>query len=166
MLMGTVSWVRSDVGVSSNTAPGRPAPVADLWQQKIGLTNEQMGKFHAAMDAHQKAMRPLQEQMRDQMQKLQDQVQKKAADKEILFSLNALKSIRKAMQDENEKYDDSLAGFLTPTQRATMAGGMMGLGMMHAGMGRPPSQGPGAGDKGMGQQGQPNPPSPAGIHQP
>jgi len=171
--MGAVSWVRADVGVSSNTAPVRPMPSANPWMQRLGLSDDQSAKFQAAMDKHQTALRTLQQQMRAQTQKLQGLVQSKAGDKEILSSLSALKSDQKAIQDENDKFDDSLAGFLTPTQRATwagmsgygMMGGMMGPGMMHPWMNRPQPQGPGAGAPGAGQTGQPNPP-PAGSKQP
>ena len=142
MLMGIVSWARAGVQVSSPTAHSQPLPAADPWTQRLGLTESQSAKFHAAMDAHQAATRTLQQQMREQMQKMQVQTQNKASDKDLLASLSAMKSVRKALQDENDKFDDRLAGFLTPTQRVTW-GSMSGYGMMGSGMMGPGMMGPG-----------------------
>ena len=105
---------------------GKPdgAKMADRMKEKLGLTDEQAGKLKDAMKAHHDAMTPLGQQMKDAVKKLADQLKNKAADADILASLDALKAARKAMADENEKLQDALAGFLTPTQRGKMAVGM------------------------------------------
>lgn len=100
------------------------AKAADRMKERLGLTDEQAGKLKDAMKAHRDAMKPLDQQMKDAVKKLADQIKNKASDDEISASLDALKSTRKAMADENEKLQDALAGFLTPTQRGKMAVGM------------------------------------------
>ena len=100
------------------------AKAAERMKEKLGLTDEQSGKLKDAMKAHRDAMKPLGQQMKDAVKKLADQIKSKASDAEITTSLEALKATRKAMADENEKLQDALAGFLTPTQRGKMAVGM------------------------------------------
>jgi Spy/CpxP family protein refolding chaperone len=93
-------------------------------KKKLGLTDEQAAKFKDAMKAHQDAMKPLGEQMKAGIKTLRDQVKAKAADADIKATLESLKAARQAMSAEQEKFHESLASFLTPTQQAKMVLGM------------------------------------------
>ena len=92
--------------------------------KKLGLTDEQAGKFKDAMKAHGEAMKPLRQQAKDTVKKLAGQLKIKAPDADIQASLDALKAARQAIAAEDEKFHDGLASFLTPTQRGKMAVGM------------------------------------------
>ena len=106
---------------------GRPdhAKMAEMMKKRLELTDEQAAKFGAAMKAHGEAMKPLWGQVKEAMKKLGGQLKAKAPDAEIQASLDSLKAARKAIADEEEKFRDSLASFLTPTQRAKMLMGMI-----------------------------------------
>lgn len=114
-------------------------------KEKLGLTDDQAAKFKDARKAHGEATKPLHRKMRDGIAKLGDQLQDKASDGDIKATLDSLKSVRQAMSAEEEKFHDSLASFLTPTQQAKLVMGMaqhmhermMGPNGPHGGMGRP-----------------------------
>lgn len=128
--------------------------MAERAKEKLGLTDEQETKFKDAMKEHGEAVKPLHRKMRDGLTKLGDQVQDKASDSDIKATLDSLKSVRQAMTAEEEKFHDTLASFLTPTQQAKLVIGMakrMHEGMMGPG-GRPGMMGPG-GKPGMGPRG-------------
>jgi Spy/CpxP family protein refolding chaperone len=115
--------------------PPPPAPQADHSDQprrdggmgdrakRLGLTDEQSAKFEDAMKAHREAMKQQGQAVKDSVKKLAEGIKAKASDDDLRASLAALKSARKAMFDENEKFEESLAAFLTPTQQAKMAVG-------------------------------------------
>ncbi|MFI5350583.1 MAG: Spy/CpxP family protein refolding chaperone [Elusimicrobiota bacterium] len=94
--------------------------MADRMKEKLGLTDEQAGKLKDAMKTHGDAMKPIGQQMKDGFKKLGEQIKSKASDADIQASLDSLKTARKAMAEEQEKFHDALAAFLTPTQRAKM----------------------------------------------
>lgn len=124
------------------------AKMEERAKAKLGLTDEQEAKFKDAMKAHMDAEKPLKRKMRDQMTKLGDQLQDKADDSAIKATLDALKDTRQAMTAEQEKFHDSLAAFLTPTQQAKLVVGMamrMHQGMMGPGRKKPRMGGPRAG---------------------
>jgi Spy/CpxP family protein refolding chaperone len=122
--------------------------MSDKMKERLGLTDDQAAKLKDAMKAHGDAMKPIGQQMKDGIKKLADQIKNKASDADIQASLDALKASRKAMADEQEKFHDALASFLTPTQRAKM---LVGAAMkMHRERGEHGPKGPhrGADDKG------------------
>lgn len=123
--------------------------MAERAKEKLGLTDEQAAKFKDAMKAHGEAVKPLHRKMRDGLAKLGDQLQDKASDSDVKATLDSLKSVRQAMTAEEEKFHDSLASFLTPTQQAKLVMGMakhMHEGMMGHG-GGPGMRGPRSGDR-------------------
>jgi Spy/CpxP family protein refolding chaperone len=98
--------------------------MTDKIKKRLELTDGQAGKLKDAMKAHGEAVRPLVQRMKDGVKKLGGQLKAKAPDSDIQASLDALKAARKTMSDEQEKFQDALAGFLTPTQRAKMLIGL------------------------------------------
>jgi Spy/CpxP family protein refolding chaperone len=89
-------------------------------KKRLGLTDEQAGKLKDAMKAHMDANKPFNEQMRSGMKTLHEQLKSKASDDAVQKTLDSLKAARKAMAEENEKFQDSLSSFLSSTQRAKM----------------------------------------------
>lgn len=104
---------------------GMREKMADRMKEKLGLSDDQATKLKDAMKAHGEASKPIMEKVKAGMEKLRDQVKSKAADADIKATLADLKTQRAAMQAEESKFHDSLAGFLTPTQQAKMLIGMM-----------------------------------------
>lgn len=152
-LLVPVLWARSaraeDEG-GERAGPRREmgGKMTERAKEKLGLTDEQEAKFKDAMKSHVEAAKPLHRTMRDGMTKLGDQLQDKASDKDIQATLDSLKAARKAMSAEEEKFHDSLASFLTPTQQAKLVLGMAKH--MHEGM-----MGRGGRPGGMGREGRP-----------
>ncbi len=93
-------------------------------KRNLGLSDVQESKLKDAFKAHREAVKPLGRKVRDLMTKLHDQLQDQAKDKDIAATLDSLKTAKKALDDERAKFTDSLASFLTPTQRAKMLMGM------------------------------------------
>ena len=91
--------------------------------KRLGLTDEQSAKFKDAMKSHGDAMKQQGHAVKDAVKKLADDIKAKASDDEILASLASLKTARKAMFEENAKFEETLASFLTPTQQAKVAVG-------------------------------------------
>ena len=89
--------------------------------KRLGLTDNQSAKFQDAMKAHGDAMKQQGQALKDSVKKLAEAVKAKASDDELQAALAALKAARKAMFDENEKFEANLASFLTPTQQAKAA---------------------------------------------
>ncbi len=106
---------------SDSDAPHQGTGNGDRMQKRLGLTDEQHEKFSDAMKAHGAAMKTQGEQVRDAVKKLAGDIKAKASDDDLLAGLAALKSAHKAMAEENEKFEESLAAILTPTQRAKMS---------------------------------------------
>lgn len=98
--------------------------MAEKAKEKLGLSDEQASKFKDAMKAHRDEMKPLGEKMRDGVKKLHAQVEAKASDADLKATLASLKENRKAIEAAQEKFHESLASFLTPTQQAKMVLGM------------------------------------------
>jgi Spy/CpxP family protein refolding chaperone len=98
--------------------------MADKIKEHLGLSDDQAAKFKDAMKAHMDAMKPLGEKLKAGMKSLHEQVKAKAADADIKATLDSLKANRQAMAAEQEKFHESLAAFLTPTQQAKMVLGM------------------------------------------
>jgi Spy/CpxP family protein refolding chaperone len=93
-------------------------------KKKLGLTDEQAGKFKDAMKAHHDAMKPIGEKLKAGIKTLRDQVKAKASDDDLKATIASLKAVRQEMTAEQEKFHDSLASFLTPAQQAKMILGM------------------------------------------
>ncbi len=108
---------------SERPAAGRQdgAAMAARMKARLGLTDDQAVKLRDAMKGHGAAMKPLFSQARKTAQKLAEQVRAQASDSDITASLDALKAAHKAIAEEETRFRDGLASFLTPTQRAKMA---------------------------------------------
>lgn len=94
-------------------------------KEKLGITDEQEGKLKTIKRAHREAEEAARSELGAIMRKLSDQLEDKASEKDLSASLDKLKAAHKAMGAEREKFMDSMAQVLTPTQRAKMAVGMM-----------------------------------------
>jgi Spy/CpxP family protein refolding chaperone len=80
--------------------------------------------------------------MKEGVKTLSEQVEKKADDAALKATLADLRSSRKAMAEATDRFHDSLASFLTPTQQAKLA-----LGMAERMRGARGGRGPGMGDR-------------------
>jgi Spy/CpxP family protein refolding chaperone len=110
----------------SDRQGGKPdgGKMADQMKKRLELTDEQAAKLKDAMKAHADEMKPFADQVKSLVKKLAGQIKDKASDADVQGSLDALKAARRAMAAAQDKFQDSLEGFLTPTQRAKMAVGM------------------------------------------
>jgi Spy/CpxP family protein refolding chaperone len=99
---------------------GMPGKMDARMKEHLGLTDEQSAKLKDAMKANGEAMKPLFRQVRDAMTKLDDKVKDKAPDADIQAALDAVKAAHKAIAAHQEKFHETLASFLTPTQQAKM----------------------------------------------
>jgi Spy/CpxP family protein refolding chaperone len=88
------------------------------WREKLGLTVPQAQKLAEAERVKEDALRPLRSQLRDALVKLQEQVVGKAPESEIQATLERVAKVRASMQGVDKRYDEQLALFLSPTQRA------------------------------------------------
>lgn len=104
--------------------PRKDGDMGARMKERLGLSDEQVAKFQDAMKAHRAAMKAQGQKVRAAIKKLAEDVKAKAKDEDITADLAALKDARRGMLDENGKFEDGLASFLTPTQRAKMALGM------------------------------------------
>lgn len=91
---------------------------------QLVMNDEQTVKFKDAVKAHDDTMNPLARRMKDGDKKLAEQIKTKAPDADIQASLDGIKSARKAIFDEQERFQEGLAAFLSPLQRAKMIVGM------------------------------------------
>jgi Spy/CpxP family protein refolding chaperone len=91
--------------------------------KRLGLTDDQSAQFQDAVKAHGDAMKQQGQAVKESVKKLAEDIKAKASDDELQSALAALKAARKAMFEENEKFEAKLATFLTPTQQAKMAVG-------------------------------------------
>ena len=107
--------------LTSGTRAVAARPEKAAMEDALGLTDEQSVKLKDAMKAHRRTLKPLRRQSEDAMAKLQELLESKAGDADIQAGLDQLKSSHKAMIDEMDKFDSSLASFLTPTQQAKKA---------------------------------------------
>jgi Spy/CpxP family protein refolding chaperone len=112
---------------SQTQTPGGPG--GGMWKQKLGLSDDQAAKLESAMKAHRAVMQPLREQQRVTLKTLGEQIKSNAGDSAVQATLDQLKALEKSVQVESEKFHQTLASFLTPTQQGKMLVGMM----MHMG---------------------------------
>jgi hypothetical protein len=136
-------------GEEMQSQEAMPAPehesLAAKWKDKLGLTDEQVGKLKTAMKARREAIEPLIKQMKESMKKLHEQVKAKASESDIQAVLDEMEQAHQGMRTAMEKYKADTA-FLSATQRAKMILHYMHHGGMHhgeAGKMAPPKQ-PGA----------------------
>ncbi len=88
-------------------------------KKRLGLSDDQLAKFKDATKAHMESARSLGKQEHQSLDAVRDAIKNKASDDDVQKALDALKSARKAMMDEHEKYVESLS-FLTATQRGKL----------------------------------------------
>lgn len=112
---------------SQQKAPSGPG--SGMWKQQLGLSDDQAAKLETTLKAHRTAMQPLREQQGALLKTLGEQIKSNAGDSAVQGTLDQLKSLEKSVQAESEKFHQTLASFLTPTQQGKMLVGMM----MHMG---------------------------------
>ena len=100
------------------------AALGQQWKEKLGFTGGQSEKYAAAEKRKEDALRPLRRNLREALQELGNLLSANAPDKAVLAALDAFTHARNAVADANMRFDDDLASFLTPTQRAKMLVGM------------------------------------------
>lgn len=151
----------SNSGPGGGTQQGGPGGGPEMMKKHLGLTDDQVAKLKAAMEARKSKDQPLREQMQGGMKKLGEQLRAKAADADISATLEQLKTARKSMREQEDAFVTSLESFLTPTQRAKMLMGMIrrergggqGRGRWGGQGGKSDKPGAGPANGGGGQQG-------------
>lgn len=109
----------------SGPAGGPAARMMKRMQERLGLSDDQATKLQAAMQARRDGARAAADQMRTSMAKLRQQLDAKASDGDIKATLAQLREARRQMMAQEEKFADSVASFLTPTQQGKMLLGAM-----------------------------------------
>ena len=148
-LLGT-SLVFADAPTGTPPAEGPPG----AWKQKLGLSKDHEQKLQTALQAHRTAMENLRQQRRQGLEKLRSQVQANAGDSDLQATLSGLAGMQQAIEAENQHFNQTLEGFLTPKQRAQML-----LGLINRMMRRGPGMG---GQASSGAQGAPPTPAATG----
>lgn len=110
-----------------------------MMKKGLDLSDAQVEKLKAAMEAHAKAEKPLRRMVRDTTEKLKDQLEDNAGEDALKPSLDQLAKARQDMRAEEDRFHDSMRGILTVTQQAKMAVMHGRMGMGPKGM---PSKGP------------------------
>ncbi|MFI5362468.1 MAG: Spy/CpxP family protein refolding chaperone [Elusimicrobiota bacterium] len=88
--------------------------------ERLGLSDDQAAKLKAAFEGQKKAEQGLREQSKQAERKLEEEVRGLASDKDIQATLDQLDANRKAMAEEHQKFESSVASILKPYQRAKM----------------------------------------------
>ncbi len=115
---------------------GMKGRMMERLKEKLELTDDQAEKLAKAFKAHRSKQEDLGDEARDARRKLARLVRDEAGDKEISAAMDRLDAAQKARLESLKEFDESLAGFLKPVQRAKLrlaAGKMMGK---HRGRGR------------------------------
>ena len=122
-LIGSV-WIRP-VLADAPCKHDMGGPQGEQWEhrkgfEELGLTDDQKNKLQTIRENERNAMKPLWRKARDLRDKLSDQVEDKASDSALQSTLADLKSNRKAMMRQMEKFQEDRDAVLTPTQQAKM----------------------------------------------
>jgi len=96
------------------------SPTSADWKAYFGATKEQQQKLEAANKAKNESIKPLRQQKDDQIELLRQKVNATASDNDIQTAFRAVRSSEKAIQDAENGYWDTVAGFLTPMQQAKL----------------------------------------------
>jgi Spy/CpxP family protein refolding chaperone len=99
------------------------AAADELWKERLDFTDAQTTKYEAAKRARDESSAALRAQMRADYRKLRSQIAAKSKEDELLATLKQLARLKKALRDEDDKFDAAIASFLTPIQRAKVAAG-------------------------------------------
>ena len=97
------------------------------WRAELGFTDEQARRFEAAGESRARAVEPVRESQRAAHARLRELLSRGADEAALAGTLEELARLRDALQRENARYDQELASFLTPTQRARLLVLMQGL---------------------------------------
>ena len=104
----------------SRDKDGRGDHADKMMKERLGLSDDQAAKLKSAFDEHKKAEKALREDAKTAERKLEEEVRGLASDKDIQATLDQLDAGRKAMTDQHQKFEASLASILKPYQRAKM----------------------------------------------
>ncbi len=91
-----------------------------MLKERLGLSDDQAAKLKASWEAEKAAIKPLREQAKESRRKLEEQVRDLSSDKDIKATLDQIDANRKAMQDERQKAQATVASVLKPYQRAKL----------------------------------------------
>lgn len=112
------------------------------WQDRLGLSDEQVAKIKAARSAHRQAMREISSTVRKDIRNLRDLVKSNAADSDLSAAISTLKQDRESQRKEREALSQDLGAVFTPSQYARYILQMGGR-QEPAGMGRREDSGAG-----------------------
>ena len=105
----------------ARSAEDHDVVTARLWKEKIGLSDDQVPNFIAALKANEESSQPLREELRSALRLIQTQLAENAQENVVQNELQQYARLRKAAFARNEQFDVRLASFLTPSQRARFA---------------------------------------------
>lgn len=86
--------------------------------EKLDLTKEQQMKIQQIMTEQREAMKPLREKMKTLRKDLKDLVDKKAGDRELTKTIDAIKDTAEKMRVTAQKFRERHDAVLTPLQKA------------------------------------------------
>jgi hypothetical protein len=98
----------------------RDASAGRVWKEKLGLSDEQIPKFLAAVRTRDAGMLPLREELRAGMRRLSAQLAESAPEKDVQDTLQRLVRVRRTISFRNDQFETGLASFLAPSQRAKL----------------------------------------------
>jgi Spy/CpxP family protein refolding chaperone len=113
-----------------------PSGQLRAWQEKLGLSDDQVARIKAVRAAHRRASRELAGKVRRDVQNLRDMVESGSSDSELSAAISTLKQDREAQRREREALSDDLGAVFTPAQDARYILEMSGRQESPGGMGR------------------------------
>jgi Spy/CpxP family protein refolding chaperone len=115
-------------GAAEAGEAGKPATVAGHQpkglMEAMGLSEAQREQLKAAREKHEGIAKPLRAKRKDLLEKLEAAVKAKAPDAEIKPLIDELAATQRAIQAENDAFNEARRGILTPTQAAK---GILGM---------------------------------------
>jgi len=98
----------------------KPATPAQDWKSYFAATKEQQQKLDTVNKTKNEKVKSLREQKDNQIEQLRQKVDAAAPDNDIQTAFAAVRSSDKAIQDAENGYWDTVAGFLTQTEQAKL----------------------------------------------
>lgn len=116
---------------ASPSLAAAPDPAADYplergvdagqqWRKMLGLSDEQARRLTALENEKAARLKPLRELLRGEMVTLQARLAEGAPERDVQDSLEQLLQIRRAIAERSARFDENLAAFLSPSQRARL----------------------------------------------
>jgi hypothetical protein len=105
---------------AANYPVERAADAGPQWRKMLGISAEQARRLTALENEKAARLKPLRELQRAEMVTLQARLAEGAPEGDVRDCLEQLLQIRRVIAERTARFDDELADFLSPSQRARL----------------------------------------------